>query len=166
MALAETILAEFDNEMALTRRVLERAPESSYPWRPHDKSWTLGELCTHLCNIPHWGVAILNHDGYDLVLDAGPRAVAKTTTVDVLATFDGHVTAARARLASASDAELMAPWSLTRNGTAVMTTPRIGSFKSFAINHQIHHRGQLSVYLRLLNVAVPSIYGPSADEAF
>lgn len=165
MAIVDSLLAEFDNEMALTRRVLERAPESSYTWRPHEKSWTLGELCTHLSNIPHWGVAILNFDGYDLVKDAGPRAQAKTSTADVLATFDGHVTAARTRLTAASDAELMAPWSLKRDGVVLMTQPRIGAFKGFAVNHPIHHRGQLTVYLRLLNVPVPAIYGPSADEA-
>ena len=164
MPLVDTVLPEFDNEMAVTRRVLERAPETAFAWRPHDKSWTLGGLCTHIAQIPHWGVAILNFDSYDTVRDAGQRNPEKTTVADVLTTFDGHVTHARARLVSASDAELMGPWALKRDGEIVMSLPRIASFKSFAISHLIHHRGQLSVYLRLQNVPLPPIYGPTADE--
>ena len=164
MALCDTLLPEFDNEMAVTRRVLERAPEAAFLWRPHDKSWTLGELCTHISQIPHWGVAILNHDGYDTVRDAGERSSAKASVADVLTTFDGFVTAARARLTSTTDAELMAPWALKRDGEIVMSMPRFASFKSFALSHLIHHRGQLSVYLRLQNVPLPPIYGPTADE--
>ncbi len=164
MALANTLLPEFDHEMAVTRRVLERAPEAAFSWRPHAKSWTLGGISTHIAQIPHWGVAILARDGYDLVRDAGERAVEKTRVADVLATFDGFVTEARARLSGATDAELLAPWSLARDGETMMSMPRISAFKSFAINHLIHHRGQLSVYLRLQNVPLPPIYGPTADE--
>jgi uncharacterized damage-inducible protein DinB len=165
MALADTLLPEFDNEMAVTRRVLERAPETAFSWRPHAKSWTLGGLGTHIAQIPHWGVAILARDGYDLVRDAGERATEKTSLVDALATFDGFVKDARARLSSATDAELMAPWSLKRDGVTMMSMPRISAFRSFAISHLIHHRGQLSVYLRLQNVPLPPIYGPTADES-
>lgn len=164
MALADTLLPEFDNEMAVTRRVLARAPEAAFSWRPHAKSWTLGGICTHLSQIPNWGVAILARDSYDLVLDAGPRATEKTTVADVLSTFDGFVNGARARLAATSDAELLAPWSLKRDGEVMMSMPRMAAFRSIAVSHLIHHRGQLSVYLRLQDVPLPPIYGPTADE--
>lgn len=164
MALVDTLLAEFDNEMAVTRRVLERAPETAFSWRPHDKSFTLGALCTHMAQIPRWGVAILSSDHYDTVRDAGPRSEPKTTVADVLATFDVFVKDARAKLLSATDGELMMPWALKRDGDIVMSMPRIASFKSFAISHLIHHRGQLTVYLRLQDVPLPPIYGPTADE--
>ena len=150
--------------MAVTRRVLERAPEAAFSWRPHPKSLTLGGLCTHIANIPHWGVAILAYDGYDMVRDAGSSPVEKTTVADVLATFDSFVGDARTRLAASTDGELLAAWSLKRNGDVLMSMPRMASFKSFALSHLIHHRGQLTVYLRLQNVPLPPIYGPSADE--
>lgn len=164
MALSDTLLPEFDNEMAVTRRVLARAPETAFSWRPHEKSWTLGGIATHLSNIPGWGVAILARDSFDLVLDAGPRSTEKTSVAEVLAAFDASVKDARARLAAASDAELLAPWALKRDGEVMMSLPRLAAFRSFAISHLIHHRGQLSVYLRLQNVPLPPIYGPTADE--
>ena len=165
MSIVDTLLPEFDQEMAATRRVLERAPEAAFSWRPHEKSFTLGELCTHLSQIPNWGVSVLSKDGYDLVRDAGPRAQAKTTVADVLATFDGFVSQARARLVGMTDGELRAIWSLARDGHTLMSLPRSAAFKSFAINHLIHHRGQLTVYLRLQNVPLPPVYGPTADES-
>lgn len=164
MGLADTLLPEFDNEMAVTRRVLERAPEAAFSWRPHDKSWTLGGLCTHIAQIPRWGIAILMYDSYDTATNAGNRNVEKTALADVLTTFDGHVGDARAKLLTTSDAELMVPWSLKRDSEVLMSMPRAAAFKSFAVSHLIHHRGQLSVYLRLQNVPLPPIYGPTADE--
>lgn len=164
MGLADTLLPEFDNEMAVTRRVLERAPEAAFSWQPHQKSWTLGGLCTHIAQIPHWGVAILAHAGYDTVLDAGERAAEKTSLADVLSTFDAFVKDARTRLAATTDPELMVPWALKRDGDVLMSMPRLSAFKTFAINHLVHHRGQLSVYLRLRDVPLPPIYGPTADE--
>ncbi len=164
MPLVDTLLPEFDNEMAVTRRVLERAPESAFTWRPHEKSWTLGGLCTHIAQIPRWGVSILSQGGYDLVRDAGERSAEHTAIAGVLSTFDGFVGDARSRLISVTDGELMAPWSLKRDGKVMMSMPRLASFKTFAISHLIHHRGQLSVYLRLQNVPLPPIYGPTADE--
>ena len=165
VTIASRVLPEFDSEMAVTRRVLERAPAASFAWRPHEKSMTLGGLCTHIARIPQWGVAILAYDGFDMVRDAGERQVEKTTVVDLLNTFDSLVKDARTRLSASTDPELLAQWSLKRNGEVLMSMPRMASFKSFAINHLIHHRGQLSVYLRLLNVPLPPIYGPSADES-
>lgn len=164
MRLVDLLLPEFDHEMASTRRALERAPESQFAWRPHEKSWTLAGLCTHLANIPRWGVSILKHTSYDLVLNAGPTSVEKTSLADVLATFDAHVAEARAALVGATEGELLVPWSLKRDNVLMMSLPRIQAFKSFAISHVVHHRGQLTVYLRLQGVAVPPIYGPTADE--
>jgi uncharacterized damage-inducible protein DinB len=151
--------------MSSTRRVLERAPESHFGWRPHERSWTLGGIATHLSNNPRWGVSILKHPGYDLVRDAGAPSVEKTALADVLAAFDAHVSDARAALLDASEGQLIVPWSLKRDGVLLMSEPRIQAFKRFAISHLVHHRGQLTVYLRLQNVPLPPIYGPTADEA-
>lgn len=164
MRLVDLLLPEFDHEMASTRRVLARAPESQFSWRPHDKSWTLGALCTHLSNIPRWGVSILKSNSYDIVRDAGAPSVEKTAAADVLVAFDNHVSDARAALIGTTEGELIVPWSLKRDGIVMMSLPRIQAFKSFAISHVVHHRGQLTVYLRLQNVAVPPTYGPTADE--
>lgn len=159
----EVLLAEFDHELAVTRRMLERCPPT-LDWTPHPRSFTLGGLATHLARLPHWGEWILNKDWYDLVLDSAPHAPAYTSVAEVLTVFDRHVSTVRALLVSKSDGELSAPWALRRNGETLMTLPRLSAFKTFVVNHTIHHRGQLSVYLRLLDVSVPAIYGPSADE--
>lgn len=159
----EVLLAEFDHELAVTRRMLERCPPT-FDWTPHPRSFTLGGLATHLARLPHWGEWILNKDWYDLVLDSAPHAPACTSVAEVLTVFDRHVSTVRALLVSKSDGELSAPWALRRNGETLMTLPRLSAFKTFVVNHTIHHRGQLSVYLRLLDVSVPAIYGPSADE--
>lgn len=164
MRLVDLLLPEFDHEMTSTRRVLARAPESLFSWRPHEKSWTLGGICTHLANIPRWGTSILTHDSYDLARDAGPRSIEKTSLADVLTTFDSHVSEARASLIDVTDGGLLVPWALKRDGVVMMSLPRIQAFKSFAISHVVHHRGQLTVYLRLHNVPLPPIYGPTADE--
>lgn len=165
MRLVDLLLPEFDHEMASTRRVLARAPESQFGWRPHEKSWTLGGITTHIANLPRWGVSILKHNSYDTVQDAGERPVEQTAVADVLALFDRHVNEARTALTEITEGELIVPWSLKRDGVVMMSVPRIQAFKSFAISHVVHHRGQLTVYLRLQNVPLPPIYGPTADEA-
>ncbi len=157
------LLAEFDHEMAVTRRLLERCP-TNFEWTPHQRSYSLGGLVTHLARLPRWGEWILTNDGYDLVLDHKPQAPAHDTLADVLATFDTNVATARGLLTAQSDAELAAPWTLRKSGHKLMTLPRMSAFKTLVVNHAIHHRGQLSVYLRLLDVPLPSIYGPTADE--
>jgi uncharacterized damage-inducible protein DinB len=159
----EVLLAEFDHELAVTRRVLERCPQD-FSWAPHPRSFTVGHLATHLARLPHWGEWILTRESYDLVLDTTPPGPICTSVPEVLALLDTHVSAVRAALVSKSDAELAAPWSLRRNGEVLMTMPRLSAFKMFVVNHGIHHRGQFSVYLRLQDVPVPAIYGPSADE--
>lgn len=166
MALKDNLLPEFDHEMGVTRRVLERVPLQDGGWRPHPKSWSLAELATHLSQIPTWTPAILREPGYDMGGDGAeqPRRVPHATTEALLAEFDGAVRAARDLVAEVSDAQYLEPWTLKDKGQEVFTVPRVGAFRSFVLSHSIHHRGQLSVYLRLRDVPVPSIYGPSADE--
>jgi uncharacterized damage-inducible protein DinB len=150
--------------MAVTRRLLERLPDDAFDWKPHERSFTLGGLATHLARLPHWGRAILDRDAYDLVESDGSRPVARATRHEVLEMFDLHVREARERLTGMADAELSAPWKLQRGGRTLMSMPRYTALRRFLIDHLIHHRGQLTVYLRLRNVPLPPIYGPSADE--
>jgi uncharacterized damage-inducible protein DinB len=162
--LRDTLLPEFDQEMAATRRLLERAPAAAFGWRPHEKSWTLGGLATHLSQIPHWGTAILTRDAYDIVTDGTGPTPDKTTPAEVLAVFDAHVAEVRQALAGMIDGQLLAPWSLSRGGHVLMSMPRSTALRRFLLSHLVHHRGQFTVYLRLQNVSLPPIYGPTADE--
>lgn len=162
MALKDGLMAEYDHEMGTTRKLLDRLPDDRLSWKPHEKSMTLGGLATHLANLPVWGDQILNQASFDLA-DAPPNLTPKASRAEVLAHFDERVKATRAWL-DKTDAELVAPWTLKRGGQQVFTMPRVAAFRSFVLSHSIHHRGQLSVYLRLNEVAVPAIYGPSADE--
>jgi len=163
MAIKDGLLAEYDHEMGTTRKLLDRVPDDRMSWKPHGKSMSLGGLATHLANIPHWGGAILNNTSFDLAA-APPPIAEKTSRADVLAHFDETVRATRAWL-DRTDAELVAPWTLKRGGQEMFSIPRIAAFRSFVLYHIVHHRGQLSVYLRLNDVPVPAIYGPSADES-
>jgi uncharacterized damage-inducible protein DinB len=165
MAMKDALLAEYDHEMATTRRLLERLPESALGWKPHDKSMTLGQLAGHIANIPHWCSAILDRADFDLA-GAGPDARPRTpeSVAAVLSDFDSKVGQARNSLAGASDPEMGTPWSLKRAEFVIFTMPRVSALRSFVMNHIIHHRGQLSVYLRLQDVPLPPIYGPTADE--
>jgi uncharacterized damage-inducible protein DinB len=160
------LLTEFDQEMAGTRKTLERVPDDKFDWSPHQKSMTLGNLATHLSNIPTWAVHALTKDSIDIapVGEAPLRAEPARSRQEVLERFDKAVTDARAAINEASDEALLQPWSLLSGGKTVMTLPRVGVLRGFVINHNIHHRAQLGVYLRLNDIAVPSIYGPSADE--
>ena len=162
MALNQALLPEFDHEMQTTRRTLERVPEDKLTWKPHEKSMTMGELATHLATINGWAEAILGTESFD-VSTAPPNPQLKSRS-ELLAAFDKSVASARKAMEKASDAELMKPWSLISAGKTVFTLPRVAVLRRFIFSHSIHHRGQFSVYLRLNNVAVPSIYGPSADE--
>jgi uncharacterized damage-inducible protein DinB len=166
MAMKDALLAEYDHEMGTTRRLLDRLPEAELGWKPHDKSMTLGQLAGHIANLPHWCSAILDRTDFDLAA-AGTDARPKTpeSVAAVLADFDAKVGKARSSLATASDADMAAPWSLKKADFVIFTMPRVGALRSFVMNHIIHHRGQLSVYLRLQNVPLPPIYGPTADES-
>jgi uncharacterized damage-inducible protein DinB len=162
MAIKDGLLADFDHEMGTTRRLLERLPDDRLSWKPHPKSMTLGGLATHLSNLPHWAETILNEPFFDLA-SAPPSLQEKASRAEILASFDATRAQARAWL-DKSDAEYAATWTLKRGGQEVFTVPRIAAFRSFVLHHIIHHRGQLSVYLRLNDIPVPAIYGPSADE--
>ena len=162
MPLVDGLLPEFDHEMAVTRKVLERVPDGQFEWKPHQKSMSLGQLASHVATLASWGSMTLNAPEFDMRGDF--QAPLLGTRADLLASFDKETAAARAALAGKSDAELMAPWSLKREGKTIFTMPKAAVLRSFVMNHLVHHRGQLSVYLRLNDVAVPSIYGPSADE--
>jgi uncharacterized damage-inducible protein DinB len=167
MALSRSLLAEFDFEMANTRKALERVPEEQFDWKPHNKSMSFREIATHLANIPTWAVRSINHDSFDMAPpgEAPPRAVPVKTNAELLETFDKNVAAAREAISSASDELLREKWSLLSGGNIVMALPRLAVLRSFVMNHGIHHRGQLSVYLRLRDIPVPALYGPSADES-
>ncbi len=165
MSIAELILPDFDHETATTRALLERVPQDKSGWRPHEKSRSLGQLAMHIANLPHWGVITLERTEFDTnPLDgARPASAPFESTSNLLATYDVNVRTARALLARATDAELMVQWTLKSGGRSMFSMPRVAVYRSLVLNHAIHHRGQLSVYLRLLDVAVPSIYGPTAD---
>jgi len=163
MPLKDGILPEFDHEMGTTRRLLERLPEPDLAWKPHDKSFTLGQLAGHIANLPNWTLTTFDGDAFDLA-DMGPRAVPPASVAEVLQTFDANVKTARAKIDEQIDPAFFAKWTLKNHGEEVFTMPKVAVLRSFVMNHLIHHRGQLSVYLRLRNVPLPSIYGPTADE--
>ncbi len=160
--LKDMLLAELDHELATTKRLLDRIPNGRLAWKPHEKSMSLGRLGKHVANIPNWAPFILNRVELDLA-DA-PLAHGEPASFDDIATlFDQARTSARHALEK-TDAELAALWLLKRNGHELFAMPRLSAYRSFVVNHLIHHRGQLSVYLRLNDIPVPAIYGPTADE--
>ncbi len=166
MIIAETVLPEFDHEMAATRAMLARVPEAAADWKPHAKSMTLGGLAAHLAHLPVWGVFTMDQTELDLSPPGGEpmKMPGYADQASNLAAFDANVAACRASLAKASDADYMVTWSLKSGGQVAMAMPRVVVIRSFVLNHTIHHRGQLSVYLRLRDVPLPATYGPSADE--
>lgn len=164
MPIAESLLPEFDRETGITRRLLERVPDGQFAWKPHEKSMTLGRLAEHLAELPGWAKISIVESGIDMATPRPPDYVPPATRAAVLAIFDRNVGEARAALNGRSDAELMAPWTLKNQGKEVFTMPKAVVLRGFVMNHLIHHRGQLSVYLRMKDVPLPSIYGPTADE--
>lgn len=166
MAMSDALLPEFDLEMANTRKTLERVPEDKFGWKPHEKSFAMGHLASHLATLPSWTVMAVNQDSIDIAPVGEPprKGPEAKTTEELLSMFDSNVAAARAAIAGVSDEQLFKPWTLLSGGKTVLTMPKIAVLRSFVMSHSIHHRAQLGVYLRLNDVPVPSIYGPSADE--
>ena len=166
MPISDALLPEFDLEMANTRKTLERVPAEKFDWKPHSKSMTMGNLATHLSNLPTWTNYTIAQDSLDLAPGGVPLpgATPVTSTEELLETFDKNVATARAAIAGASDEDLFKTWALQRAGNTLMTLPKVAVLRGFVLNHNIHHRAQLGVYLRLNDIPVPSIYGPSADE--
>lgn len=162
MAMVDTLLPEFDHEMSVTRKLVERVPEDRFDWKPHARSMSLGQLAQHVATLPSWGSVTLNQQEFDLSNSPPPPPVS--TRAELLATFDRLVGEARSALTSKTDAELAVPWALLKDGHQIFSMPKAAVWRSFVMSHLVHHRGQLSVYLRLNDIPVPSIYGPSADE--
>jgi uncharacterized damage-inducible protein DinB len=160
MTIAETLLAEFDSEMGTTRRVLERVPSDQGQWKPHPKSFAIGHLAQLIARMPGWITGTLKSSSLDLGAFSG-YTFEKTETL--LAMFDKNVQDARDALAASNDDAFSKPWSLKRGDQVFFTLP-VGAVVRQNINHLVHHRGQMTVYLRLLDIPVPSIYGPTADE--
>jgi uncharacterized damage-inducible protein DinB len=160
MSIAQTLLPEFDQEMATTRRVLERVPGDRGTWKPHPKSFALGHLAQLLSWMPGWLTTTLRETELDL---RGGPGYSFETTDTLLEQFDRNVREARAAIEGAKDADFMVPWSLKIGSQVAFTLPRAAVVRQ-NINHLVHHRGQMTVYLRLLDVPVPSTYGPTADE--
>ncbi len=152
--------------MSNTRKTLERVPDDKFAWKPHEKSMTLGRLSGHLAEMPGWGIYTLSSASMDLAPVDGPpvQSPQPKNRQEVLALFDKGVAEMRAALAAAKDDQLLKPWSLLAGGKPIFTMPRIAVIRGMILNHGIHHRAQLGVYLRLNNLPVPALYGPSADE--
>lgn len=162
MLIRDALLPELDHEAANTRRLLERVPLEKGDWKPHPKSASLAALAIHVATIPAWIKVTIEQDSIDLANAKPPAPVASRE--ELLAAFDRSVAEGRAALAAADNDALMQPWSL-RNGEQVFfTMPKVAVLRSFVLNHEVHHRAQLGVYLRLNDVAIPGMYGPSADE--
>jgi uncharacterized damage-inducible protein DinB len=165
MAIAESLIPEFNNEMKTTRSLLERVPEDKADWKPHQKSMSLGKLSIHLATLPSLAIRALNGTEMDMNPPGGPAFVPPSfeSLSRTLELFDKNEADVREALSNTSDAELMTEWALKNGGATIFAMPRVAVLRSIVMNHLIHHRGQLSVYLRLLDVPLPSIYGPSAD---
>jgi uncharacterized damage-inducible protein DinB len=161
MSMTAAVLQEFDNEAGTTRRVLERVPTDKLAWKPHPKSMSLGELALHVAASP--GV-IAGWCAQDCTEFTGEKPPTPASTSDILAAHDSGVTTVKETLGKLGDEGLKGMWTAKAGGNTLMSMPKAALVRTIVMNHWIHHRGQLSVYLRLLDVAVPSIYGPSADE--
>jgi len=166
MKISESMLPEFDHEMANTRKTLERVPFDKLSWKPHPKSFSFGDLATHIATMADWGKITVEMDSFDYAPPGAPPYTPPklASSKELLESFDKGVAGARAALAAADDNTMLAPWSLMAGGKTIMTMPRVAVVRSFVLNHIIHHRAQLGVYLRLNDIAVPALYGPTADE--
>jgi uncharacterized damage-inducible protein DinB len=167
MRISEILLAELENEMANTRKMLERVPDEKWGWKPHAKSFSMGDLAGHVANLASWIEMVVTSDSFDIA-PGGQRPAKRQwpqNSQQLMAEFDGNVAKAMASLKGADDALLSKPWSLLAAGQPIFTMPKSAVLRSAVVNHLIHHRGQLSLYLRLNDIPMPGMYGPSADES-
>jgi uncharacterized damage-inducible protein DinB len=164
MPMIDAVLAELDYEARSTRRALARVPEDRLDFKPHERSMSLGRLAGHVAELPAWGRQILTHDGMDFA-SSEYRPFIPETTAALVARFDEAVAAFRDGAAGITDDDMMATYTLRNGDDVLFSLPRVSAIRSTVLSHVYHHRGQLTVYLRLLDVPVPAIYGPSADEA-
>ncbi len=163
--LAKQALADLDHEIANTRRVLELVPADRLDFSPHAKSWPLQKLANHLTDFGWWGVVTLTTDELDFAAPQPPSPPLPTTAEGFLAQFDERIAAFKVELDKATDAQMMATWTMKNGDAVIMAMPRLAVLRGMIINHMIHHRAQMTIYLRLLDIPVPGLYGPSADEA-
>jgi uncharacterized damage-inducible protein DinB len=166
MSMGQSLLPEFDQEMSNTRKVLERVPDEKWSWKPHEKSGSLGWLATHVATIPEWLTMTMNTEELDYAPVGGPsyEPPKVDNRAQMLAAFEKGAKEARESLVKGSDADFAKEWTLLAGGQKIFSMPRVACIRSMILNHLIHHRGQLTVYFRLVGVAVPGLYGPSADE--
>jgi len=167
MTIGQSMLGEFDQEMQNTRKTLERVPDDKWNWKPHEKSGTIGWLAGHVATLPGWATMTINTTEFDYAPASGKSDYQPPKTgnrSELLAAFDKESSAARAALASVSDQDLLKTWKLLAGGQEIFAMPRIAVLRGVVMNHLIHHRAQLTMYFRLLNIPVPGLYGPSADE--
>jgi uncharacterized damage-inducible protein DinB len=163
MTMSQVLLPEFDQEMKFTRKALERVPDDKFDWKPHARSMTMGRLAAHLAELPAFATSIIKTDGINF--DKGEyKAAVANNREELLALFDKNVAATHEAIAGATDDHLRLPWHLIYKEKKLFDAPRTAALRAMAMNHIVHHRGQLTVYLRLNDIAVPGIYGPSADE--
>ncbi|MBK5188366.1 MAG: hypothetical protein JJD97_08965 [Gemmatimonadaceae bacterium] len=166
MSLADLLVPEFDHEIAITREVLKRVPDDRAEWKPHPKAFSMAHLAQLVARLPGWVPMMLDRSELDIMPVSGPKfpgySIEKTETL--LAELDRNATAARAALAAATDEVMQQPWTLKKGGQVVLTDSRYQMLRSMVLNHQVHHRAQLGMYLRLTDQKVPEMYGPTADK--
>jgi uncharacterized damage-inducible protein DinB len=164
MPFSQTLLPEFDQEMKNTRKLLACVPDGKFDYQPHEKSMTLGRLASHVAELPSWTALTLDHEVLELQPDFKPRIAGSRS--ELMEMFDESVSEAREKIAGTSDVEWEKMWTFKFDGKPIMSMPRSEVMRSVIMNHLIHHRAQLGVFLRLNDVMFPGMYGPSADEKF
>jgi uncharacterized damage-inducible protein DinB len=166
MSIADLLLPEYDNEIRITRTVMERVPDGRGDWKPHPKSFPLAHLAQLVARLPGWAALMMARTELDIAPATGPQFAGYSieSTATLLAEFEKNAESSRIALAAATDADFAVPWTLKKTGVTVMTMPRYQMLRFMVMNHIVHHRAQLGLYLRLLDLKVPVMYGPTADE--
>lgn len=166
MSISDLLLPEYDNEIATTRKVLERVPDDKGAWKPHEKSFPMAHLAQLVARLPGWVSLVIEYPELDIAPKDGPKypgySIEKTATL--LAEFDKNAKAGRDAIAKTTDAQFDEPWSFKAAGVTMLTQPRYQALRSMVLNHLVHHRAQLGLYLRLAGEKVPQMYGPTADD--